>query len=37
MADIAVTFHWPLSDMERWSVEELMQWRQRAYQRSGVK
>jgi len=37
MADIAVIFHWPLSEMESWSVEELMQWRERAYQRSGVK
>ncbi|MDR3353226.1 MAG: GpE family phage tail protein [Zoogloeaceae bacterium] len=34
MADLAVTFHWPPSEMERMSLSELMDWRERARVRS---
>jgi predicted phosphohydrolase len=37
MADIAVTFHWPPSEMDGMSLTELMNWRYKALQRSGVK
>ncbi|MDP3579129.1 GpE family phage tail protein [Methyloversatilis sp.] len=30
MADIAVVFHWPLSDMCALSLAELLAWRERA-------
>lgn len=30
MADIAVVFHWPLSDMITLDIDELMDWRERA-------
>jgi len=30
MADIATIFHWPLSDLDPLSVEELAEWRERA-------
>lgn len=30
MADIATIFHWPLSDLDQLSVEELAEWRERA-------
>lgn len=30
MADVAVAFHWPPSAMDPMSVEELMEWRERA-------
>jgi hypothetical protein len=36
MADIAVIFHWPPSEMYGWSVTELMEWRERARVRSGA-
>ena len=36
MADVAVVFHWPLSDMLGWTLEELVEWRERAYVRSGA-
>lgn len=36
MADVASIFHWGPSEMDRWSVEELMEWRERARQRSGA-
>ncbi|VEA71963.1 Phage P2 GpE [Serratia rubidaea] len=36
MADIAVIFHWPPSEMNGMELGELIDWRQRALQRSGV-
>lgn len=36
MADIAAIFHWTLSDMAALSPSELMAWRERARERSGV-
>ncbi|MEB5967336.1 GpE family phage tail protein [Comamonas testosteroni] len=30
MADIAIIFHWPLSELWPMSLEELMDWRGRA-------
>jgi hypothetical protein len=36
MADVAAIFHWPPTVMAEWSVEELMQWRERARLRSGA-
>jgi hypothetical protein len=36
MADLALTFHWPLSEMEGMSLAELMAWRERARVRSQV-
>lgn len=35
MADIAVIFHWPPSEMNNFSLTELMEWREQARQRSG--
>ncbi|PKE29349.1 GpE family phage tail protein [Rahnella sp. AA] len=37
MADIAVIFHWPPSEMDGMSLTDLMNWRSKALQRSGVK
>lgn len=37
MADIAVVFHWAPADMDRLELLELMEWRERARQRSGIK
>ncbi|MCP1107279.1 GpE family phage tail protein [Serratia nevei] len=37
MADIAVIFHWPPSEMNGMALAELIGWRHRALQRSGVK
>ena len=34
MADIAIVFHWAPADMHDFSLEELMQWRERARERS---
>lgn len=36
MADIAAIFHWPLADLAALEIEELVDWRQRAYERSGA-
>ncbi|NYA45661.1 MULTISPECIES: GpE family phage tail protein [Serratia] len=36
MADIAVIFHWPPSEMAGMSLTELLNWRDKAVQRSGV-
>ncbi|OOW91510.1 GpE family phage tail protein [Xanthomonas campestris] len=36
MADIAAIFHWPPSEMDRWSLHELTAWRERARLRSGA-
>lgn len=36
MADIAVIFHWPPDVLDRMSVTELAQWRERARVRSGA-
>lgn len=33
MADIAAIFHWPLSELERMDLPELMQWRALAVDR----
>ncbi|WP_083199858.1 GpE family phage tail protein [Pseudomonas defluvii] len=35
MADLAVVFHWAPADMDRLSVQDLMEWRERARVRSG--
>lgn len=35
MADIATVFHWPASEMEKMSIFELAEWRERARVRSG--
>jgi hypothetical protein len=35
MADIAAVFGWPLSAMDDFGLAELMDWRERARQRSG--
>ncbi|MBH2568951.1 GpE family phage tail protein [Serratia marcescens] len=35
IADIAVVFHWPPSEMYGMELRELMAWRQRAAIRSG--
>lgn len=37
MADIAVVFHWAPTDMDRLGLLELMEWRERARQRSSAK
>jgi hypothetical protein len=34
MADIATVFGWPPSEMDRFTLPELMEWRERARQRS---
>lgn len=36
MADIAAVFHWPPSAMWDLSLTELMEWRERAIERSGA-
>ncbi|WP_225775898.1 GpE family phage tail protein [Pseudomonas sp. Marseille-Q5115] len=36
MADIAVIFHWPPAAMDPLSLTELMEWRERARERSEV-
>lgn len=33
MADIAAVFHWPPSEMDGMSLEELARWREKARQR----
>jgi Phage P2 GpE. len=33
MADVAVIFHWPPSEMAAFSLSELMKWRDRAIAR----
>ncbi|RLM12558.1 phage tail protein [Gibbsiella quercinecans] len=35
MADIAAIFHWPPSEMYQMTVAEIMEWRHRAWVRSG--
>ncbi|WP_072089910.1 GpE family phage tail protein [Yersinia alsatica] len=35
MADIAVIFHWPPSELDSLSLTELILWRDKARQRSG--
>jgi hypothetical protein len=35
MADIAAIFHWSLESMEKFSLTELSDWREKARQRSG--
>ncbi|EOE6915022.1 GpE family phage tail protein [Cronobacter turicensis] len=35
IADIAVIFHWSLSELFSLSVSELITWREKALQRSG--
>jgi hypothetical protein len=36
MADIAVIFHWPPSEMNTMTLTELCGWRQKALARSGA-
>jgi len=36
MADIAAVFHWPPAAMFEMSLTELMEWRERARERSGA-
>lgn len=36
MADVATVFHWPLSEMLGWTLQELIEWRERARARSGA-
>lgn len=36
MADIAMVFHWTPEAMSAMSLSELMEWRERARQRSGA-
>jgi len=36
MADLAVVFHWAPTDMDSLSLQELMEWRERARLRSVV-
>ncbi|NDJ58051.1 GpE family phage tail protein [Enterobacteriaceae bacterium 4M9] len=35
MADIAVIFHWPPSELYTMSLTEILSWREKALQRSG--
>jgi len=37
MADVAVIFHWPPSEMNGMTLTELIGWRHKAVQRSGAK
>lgn len=36
MADIASVFHWPLSDLDKMPLTELIEWRGLAKERSGA-
>lgn len=36
MADIAAIFHWSPAVMDEFSLQELMEWRERARERSGA-
>ncbi|WP_082576614.1 GpE family phage tail protein [Lysobacter sp. Root604] len=36
MADIAAVFHWTPQAMENMTLSELMEWRERARERSGA-
>lgn len=36
MADIAAVFHWNPQTMDGYSLTELMEWRERARERSGA-
>ncbi|QCR37909.1 GpE family phage tail protein [Nissabacter sp. SGAir0207] len=36
MADIAMIFHWPLSDLTNLPLAELLDWRHKAMIRSGA-
>ncbi|TCP13781.1 GpE protein [Crenobacter luteus] len=36
MADIATVFHWQPAAMDAFTLTELMEWRERARQRSGA-
>lgn len=37
MADLAITFHWTPADMDTMTIDELMQWRERARVRTEAK
>jgi len=37
MADIATVFHWPLSELEEMTPQDLIFWRQKALERNKVK
>lgn len=36
MADVAVIFHWPPSEMYSMTITELLNWREKAARRSGA-
>lgn len=36
MADLAIAFHWTPADMDTMTIDELMQWRERARVRTEV-
>ena len=36
MADVAVVFHWPLSELRDMEIEELIAWRNLAAERAGA-
>lgn len=36
MADIASVFHWPLSELDKMYLTELIEWRELAKERSGA-
>jgi hypothetical protein len=36
MADIATVFHWSAESMEAMTIEEIIDWRERAIKRSGA-
>ncbi len=36
MADIAAIFHWTPDTMDKYSLQELMDWREQARKRSGA-
>ncbi|TBX30214.1 GpE family phage tail protein, partial [Rahnella victoriana] len=36
MADVAVIFHWPPSELNPMTLTELLVWRHKAMQRSGA-
>jgi hypothetical protein len=36
-ADLAISFHWPLSELERLGLQETMEWHERARVRMEMK
>ena len=37
MADVAAVFHWPLSELRGMEIEELLDWRKLAVERTGLR